>query len=138
MNRIKRSVVLWGMLAVTLWPAVQIGLVKRYDVNPWKLAGWGMYAVPRLQGDVRILAQTPDEVGTYELSTIPEELDRPLLDFLYRRRGLGFLARPDDLAQALLDHYTAIDGVTILYVKPEVDAHTGMIVQQTTTYDYPR
>jgi hypothetical protein len=93
LSRIKRHAVLALLIEATLWPAVQISLVRRYGVNPWKLAGWGMYAAPQLPGEVRTLGHTPDEIGNYELSTSPEELDEPLLEFLRRRRGVGDLAK---------------------------------------------
>ena len=28
-----------GLIVFALWPAVHIGLVKTWGVNPWKLAG---------------------------------------------------------------------------------------------------
>ena len=70
MSRLKRSLVHVFLLVLAVWPAVHIGLVLRYDVNPWKLAGWGMYSAPQLPAYVRVSALTPDEVGLYELRTI--------------------------------------------------------------------
>ena len=42
MSRLKQAVVHAALVALTVWPALHIGMVKLYDVNPWKLAGWGM------------------------------------------------------------------------------------------------
>jgi hypothetical protein len=134
----KRIVLYVGLLVFTIWPVAQIGLVKRHDVNPWKLAGWGMYSAPQLPGDVRVLCHTPDAVGTYELRTIQPELQPVLLSFLQRRLGLGRLAEPDELARALFDFYPAIDGVSIDVLQPVLDRHTGMIVEETSTYSFPR
>ncbi len=40
-----------ALVVLAVWPAVQIGLVVRYDVSSWKLGAWGMYATPqRLPG----------------------------------------------------------------------------------------
>mgnify|MGYP001616078877 CR=1 FL=1 len=43
----KTTVVAGALAALTLWPLVHLWLVARYDVSPWKLAGWGMYSAPR-------------------------------------------------------------------------------------------
>jgi len=134
----KRIALYVGLLVFTIWPAAQIGLVKRYDVNAWKLAGWGMYSAPQFPGDVRVLCHTPDAVGTYELSTIQPELEPVLLDFLQHRLGLGRLAAPDEFARALLEFYPAIDGVSIDVLQPVLDRRTGMIVEETSTYSFPR
>ena len=138
MSRFKRSVVHTALILFAVWPAVQIGLVKRYDVNPWKLAGWGMYSAPQIPCDVRVFGLTPDTVGIYELKTIQPELQPALEEFLRWRRGLRNLAEPDDLARAVLDYYSAIDGVSILVVQPVLNRHTGKIEEESTTYDYLR
>ena len=58
MSRVKRTFVLALLIAFTLWPAVHLTLVRVYGVNPWKLGGWGMYAVPQLQPSVRVFGLT--------------------------------------------------------------------------------
>jgi len=138
MSRLKRRVFLSALLAFTVWPLAQIGLVARYDANPWKLAGWGMYSVPQFPAEVRILCHTPDEVGTYELRSIAPTLEPSHLEFLRRRLGLGRLARPTKLAHALLDYYPAIDGVTIVVLQPVLNRSTGMVEEESTPYEYSR
>ena len=54
-----------ALLVLGLWPAVQIGLVARYDVSPWQLAAWGMYASP-----CQVLMKHPKSLAqksTYQL-----------------------------------------------------------------------
>jgi len=43
----KSRIVHLGLALVAVWPLVHMTLVRRFDVSPWKLAGWGMYATPR-------------------------------------------------------------------------------------------
>ena len=136
MSAWKRRIVLGLLLGFTAWPAVHIALVKEYDLNPWKLAGWGMYSAPQLPPYLRVLGLTPDEVGVYELSTVPEEVVPALDDFLDRRRALRGLVRPDEVAHALLDAYPAIDGVRIVVVQPTLNRSTGMIETTQTQYEY--
>ncbi len=138
MSRTKRVVVYVFLVAFAVWPLVHIGLVKRYDVNPWKLAGWGMYSAPQLPAWIQLFALTSDSVGVYELQTIQPALQPAVDDFLRRRRGLRQLAVPDDLARATLDFYPGIDGVRIVVVQPFLNRHNGMIEERTATYEYRR
>jgi hypothetical protein len=134
----KRIAVYVFLVAFTVWPLVQIGLVKRFDVNPWKLAGWGMYSAPQLPAWVQLFALTSDSVGTYELQTVQPGLQPAVDEFVRRRRGLGQLAKPDALARTMLEYYPAIDGVRIVVVQPFLDRHTGMIDERIATYEYRR
>jgi len=138
LSKLKQIVVYAGLVLLTLWPLFHIGLVKRYDVNAWKLAGWGMYSVPQIPADVRILCHTPDDVGTYPLRTLRPEMEPLLHEFRLGRLGLGTLVEPDRLARSLLDYYPAIDGVSIVVVQPVLNRRTGMIEDESTTYDYDR
>jgi hypothetical protein len=138
LNGLKRIVVHVGLTLFTVWPAVHLGLVARYEVNPWKLAGWGMYAAPQFPAEVRVLCHTPDAVGTYELRTIQPEIEPAMLAFLERRLGLGRIAEPANFARALLDFYPAIDGVSIVVLQPILDRRTGLIEENSSTYSYRR
>ena len=138
MSKPKRIAVYALLVAFTLWPLVHIGLVKRYEVNPWKLAGWGMYSAPQLPAWVQLFALTPDSVGIYELQTVQAALQPAMDGFLRQRRGLGQLVEPDALARAMLDYYPAIDGVRIVVVQPYLDRNTGMIDERMETYEYRR
>jgi hypothetical protein len=138
LSRIKRTLVRSALIAFTIWPALHIALVKLYDVNPWKLAGWGMYSAPQLPSLVEVTGLTPDSVGRYPLRTIQPELAPVLDDFLLLRRHLGRVIEPADFARALLDYYPAIDGVEIVVVEPVLDLRSGMIVERRDRYEYLR
>lgn len=138
MSKSKRIIVYVFLAAFTVWPLVHIGLVKRFEVNPWKLAGWGMYSAPQLPAWVQLFALTPDSVGIYELQTVQPTLQPAVDGFLRQRRGLGQLVEPDALARAMLDYYPGIDGVRIVVVQPFLDRHTGIIDERMTSYEYRR
>jgi hypothetical protein len=128
LSALKRSLVHAGLIVFALWPAVHIGLVKTWGVNPWKLAGWGMYSAP----------QIPPELRIHPLTVLTPDLEATRLEFLRARLGLGNLARPTRLARALLDRYPAIDGVSIEVVQPVLNRRTGIVAERTTTYEYRR
>ncbi len=127
-----------GLIVFALWPAAHIGLVKLWDVNPWKLAGWGMYPAPQMPAELRISCFTPDNVGVYPLRTLPPELEAAQHDFLRARLGLGRLARPRALARALLDYYPGIDGVSIEVAQPVLNRRSGLVEERAATYEYRR
>ena len=134
----KRSAVHAGLILFALWPAVHIGLVRVWEVNPWKLAGWGMYAAPQIPAELRVSCFTPDAVGVYPLRSLPAELEVLEHAFLRSRLGLGQLVQPTALARALLAHYPAIDGVSIEVVQPVLNPHSGFVEDRTTSYVYWR
>jgi len=136
MSKSKRIIVYAFLVAFTVWPLVHISLVKRFEVNPWKLAGWGMYSAPQLPAWVQLFALTPDSVGIYEIQTVQPALQPAVDGFLRHRRGLGQLVEPDALARAMLDYYPGIDGVRIVVVQPFLDRHTGIIDERMTPYEY--
>ena len=138
MSRTKRMLVHTLLAVFTVWPAVHIVLVQRYEVNAWKLAGWGMYAAPQLPLRVRVSCLTPDMIGVYELRSVPGEVEPVLEDFLRRRRGLGGLAEPQGLGEALLRHYTAIEGVEIVVLQAVLNRGSGVIEERATAYVYRR
>jgi hypothetical protein len=126
------------MVVFALWPVAQITLSALYDVNPWKLAGWGMYAAPQLPAAVRVYGITADDVGLYELGTLPPDLDLELQEFLVKRHALRNMVEPDGFAQAMLRHYRAIDGVRVVVEKPVLNRRTGMIELRSMPYEYRR
>ena len=138
MSRLRRTAVHLFLVGFTLWPALHIGLVLRYDLNPWKLAGWGMYSAPQWIPEVKLIGLTADEVGSYELRNPPLELQQPLDRFRRRRLALRRLARPDGLAAEVLDHYPAIRGVRVEVVQPVMDPATGIVERKTSVYEYGR
>jgi len=138
LSGLKQAAVRVALVALTVWPAVHIALVKRYDVNPWKLAGWGMYSAPQLPSYVQLTCLTPDSVGRYELGSLQPELEPKLQEFLLLRRHLGRLVEPDELARALLDYYPAIDGVDVTVVEPVLNPRSGMIEERSERYEYRR
>jgi len=138
LSAFKQSSVHAVLIAFALWPLAHIGLVKARDVNPWKLAGWGMYSAPQIPAKVRISCFTPDDVGVYPLRTLPPELETARYEFLRARLGLGQLAEPRELAQAILDRYSTIDGVSIEVAQPVLNPRTGIVFEEITTYEYRR
>ena len=131
MSALKRRLVHSWLIAFAVWPAVHMGLVEVWHINPWKLMGWGMYSAPQMPAELRISGVLPDG-STIQLTEEDE------YTFLRNRLGLGSLARPARLARAILDRDPALDGVTIDVDQPVLNRHTGLIELHTSRYTYRR
>ena len=123
---------------LTVWPAVHIALTRTHGINPWKLAGWGMYSAPQLPVGIGVTGLTTDAVGRYELESLPLVLQPELVRFVRLRRNLGRLVEPKRLGRALLDHYTAIDGIEIEVVHLVLDRRTARLRETSERYRYLR
>lgn len=132
----KRAVI-YGFLAVlTVWPAVQIWLTKTYGVSPWKLGGWGMYAVPRpkyVGMTVLYRAQGATELVQLQSPTAADQAAAGA--FLERYRWLGKLAFPEDFVRSMLDRHPDWEAVRIVLSQPVLERETAMIVMREEIYE---
>ncbi len=138
MARGKAAAVYLGLLALTVWPAVQMALVARYDVSPWKLAGWGMYAEPRFAMLGMEVYGRGDATDTFaQLTAPPPALADEATRFLEQHRWLRRLARPDALAAAVFAHRPQWRELQIVVFRPVMNRATGMIEMTSARYEYP-
>ena len=127
-----------GLLALAIWPAIQIGLVRAHGVNPWKLAGWGMYAAPQLIPDARLLVREEPGGPLRELDWIGSDHEERVTAFLRDRLALGRLASPDQLAVDLLDEDPHQHEIIFVVIQPVMDPRTGTLKDEVTSYEYFR
>ena len=66
----KRRLVAAGLLLFALWPPLHFALVRRYDVDPWKLFGFAMYSVPGTMRTVRIVGIDEARLDRGEVSWV--------------------------------------------------------------------
>lgn len=137
--RARVAAVYLGLLALTVWPAVQMALVARYDLSPWKLAGWGMYAEPRfsLLG-MEVYGRATPDAALEQLTAPTPALAAEATQFLERHRWLRRLARPDGLAAAVFAHQPQWRELQIVVFRPVLNRDTGMIEMTSTRYEYPK
>ena len=107
----KRRIVIAFLIGFALWPAVRRGLVAAFDVNPWKIAGWAMYARPHFPSRLAVRL----EQGETERPLIHLDARGNVLaaEYLERRFSSGRLASPDALAHHLLAQHPEADAVVI-------------------------
>jgi hypothetical protein len=133
---VKRRVVAAGVVLFALWPAVHRGLVAVFDANPWKLAGWAMYATPHFPSEVSLrLVRGGEERPVEDLS----EWERALVDeFVERRYTLGRLASPETVARELLARSPEADAVVVEIATPYLEVSSAMIRERRERRVYRR
>jgi hypothetical protein len=136
--RAKTAVIGGALVALTLWPLVHLWLVARYDVSPWKLAGWGMYSAPRSRSlGMEIFGRRPD--GPLDHFTQPSSDVRALASvYLERHRWLRKLVRPTALADAVAAARPEWNEVKIVVFEPALDRTSAMIVMSVLVHRFVR
>jgi hypothetical protein len=136
--RSKTTVVAAALAALTVWPVVHLWLVARYDVSPWKLAGWGMYSAPRSRSlGMEIFGRARG--GALEHLTQPTPDTRTLASqYLERHRWLRKLVRPAALAAAIGVERPHWDEVKVVVFEPDLDRESGMVVMGALVHRYVR
>lgn len=118
-----------GLVLLTLWPLAQIGLALRYDLSPWKLFGFGMYAAPRFgMLGMEIYGRRQADGSEEQLVAPTPELQALAGRYLESYRWLGRLASAEELAQAALAFRSDWDQVRIVVFRPRLDPSTGLVV----------
>jgi len=124
----KGRVVRTALLAFALWPLVQMTLVWRYDVSPWKLAGWGMYAAPRfgLVG-MEVYGRAGANDPWQQLATPSLEARAAAHAFLERHRWLRRLASSRELVGLVRAQHPEWSQVRVDVAYPELDRTSGYV-----------
>lgn len=131
----KRRVVVVLLVAFAIWPALHFALVTRYDANPWKLAGWAMYARPHFPSRLALrLVEDGEERPLLELDAREQAL---AAEFLERRYSVGRLARPDDLVRTLLARHPA-DALVVEVRTPFFHLPSATIRRRVEQETFPR
>ena len=124
----KRRAVLLFLLLFTVWPLLQHGFVRRYDANPWKLAGWAAFAAPRIDPIVQLYVVENGRGRKLAGSSAPSDLATMAQDYARRRADLGrFADAPDVLGATLLARFP-MEGVLVVVQLRQLDRLTRRIV----------
>lgn len=134
---VKQRILLAALVLLTIWPAIHIVIAKRTGMSSWKLAGWGMYAVPRLKPFTMEIYGRSDPARGFERLVQPSlEVRICATDTLRAYRWLSTLTRPHRLADAVFDALPRWTELKISMFEPILIAETGMIATREVVYDY--
>lgn len=139
----RKKLVVLILVVVSAWPLVHHGLMRGFDLNPWKWFGWSMYAVP--PGRVRVFpyAQDGRPLGVTQMQRLAPDAQQRVRSayqqFIRSCEGFGKNAEPDGFARALLEAYPEVDGVRLDVEWMGMTRGTGMYERQRfTSFEYGR
>ncbi len=129
---------------VLVWPPIQHGLVRAYDLDAWAFFGWAMYAVPNLRVNVRAARLEAPAASRKELAAdaspdwnaISVGSYGALRAFAERRGRWGALLPPDTLARDLFRAQPDLPGILIRVRRWEISRETSRLVPSDTDYVY--
>jgi len=135
---VKRNAVLALLAFAALWPLAQRGLVARFGVDPWKLAGFALYATPSLPLLVALFVPEQGRLVLVDEASLPEPVRARLERFRVERRALGRLREPEDVARALLDARPDASGVMIAVQRTDLDPRSARTASGKEIFSYDR
>lgn len=115
------------------WPPLHFLLVQRYEINPWKFAGWAMYARPPARVSVSLAGEGPS--GPVAVRPVPRgELE----EFRLARVHFGRMARPDRLALALFRRDPRLRRLAVRVTALHLVAGADRLRSSRQLFDYRR
>jgi hypothetical protein len=135
---VKRNAVAALLAWVALWPLAQRALVARFEIDPWKLGGFAMYAAPTLPVLVGIFAPEAGRLALLDEATLPAEARARLDRFRVERVALGRLREPRDAARAILAARPELHGVVLVVQRTTLDPRTARTRTSSERFVYDR
>jgi hypothetical protein len=130
----KRRALSLFLILFAIWPLIQFGLVRAYDVDPWKLMGFAMYCVPGPMKTVRVYEISSDgSQRLLDFMAYDEEEQRVVDRFRELRRTLGDLQPSDELARAMLALHPDFEGVVVAVISLKLDLESARLDSKVTT-----
>ena len=134
----KRRMLQLAVFAVGVWPIFHYALAAHYDMSPWKLGGWGMYATVSRDLKPRIRELRGEERRALDPSSVPETVHASINEYLERWIYLGQLASPDDAARRVLAARPDLAGVEIAVRVLDLNPDTGRLTEREVAHEYRR
>jgi hypothetical protein len=139
---VKRNAVAALLAFVAIWPIAHRALVARYEIDPWKLGGFAMYATPTLPVLLGVLVEGEGEgagrLVPLDESSLPLAARARLDRFRVERVALGRLREPRDAARAILAARPDLHGLVVLVQRTTLDPRSARTVASTQRFVYDR
>ncbi len=127
-----------ALVVLAIWPAIQIGLVVRYDVSAWKLGAWGMYATPQRLPGLKLRGFSLGQMVAPFNRPYPPWLKAEMNHFQRYRRALGQLYPPASLGALILERRSDLDAVRLDVTELHLNLQSAMVEERETRYSYTR
>ncbi|MCH7709712.1 MAG: hypothetical protein IH884_14590 [Myxococcales bacterium] len=130
----KRRALSLFLILFAVWPLIQYGLVRAYDVDPWKLMGFAMYCVPGPMKTVRVYEISSDgSQRMLDFMAYNDQEQRIVDRFRELRRALGDLQPSDELAEAMLALHPDFEGVVVSVLSLKLDPESARLEPEVKT-----
>ena len=116
-TRVKQRVFLGALVLLLIWPLVHFALARRYHINHWRFAGFGMYTRPADLPRLSFAGRVGDRPLTPDLLRAALGDDSGQIDaFIARRKLWGELAGPEPVGRLILRRLPELGELTILVI----------------------
>jgi hypothetical protein len=126
------------LLFVAIWPLLHRGLVAEFQLNPWKLGGFAMYATATPPLRVTVFRNTSDGVAPLDERRLPAAIREELMRFRIRRHALGRLHSADDVGRSILAALPEIDWIVVSIQRMTIDPETARMRSSRNRYRYSK
>jgi hypothetical protein len=144
----RRKIFLSAVVAPPLmWPLAQRLLVARFDVDPWRLGGWGMYSVPGRKYRIDLMVAEPpfsssaspaSSLRTLRRSEVSPEFLREFSSWRERRSVLGRLVPLSGIARRFFDTHPAFEVLEIREKTARLEPGTALMREVLSTHRFDR
>ncbi len=116
-----------------LWPIGHSMLVRRYDVDPWKLWGFAMYCTPHLSR-VSLVDETDGPGRPISAEQLTDAAREELARFGDLRATLGTLYPPSGLARTVLDEHPEITRLVVITEVARLETASDRLIPTQRVY----
>ena len=134
----KRAIAVAILVWVCLWPLAHRVLVAIWDVNPWKLGAFAMYATPTPPVQVVLLKKGNAGLVPIDERTLPQGVRAVLDRFRIERHALGRLRLPDDVGRATLRASPNLEWLVVAVQRMLLDSDSARMTSRRDEYVYER
>lgn len=131
MKRWKQEVCLVLILFWIVWPPIQFVLSKTFEFNPWKLCGFGMYAVPWVDYQYGYLGVRDGVFSPLDVEEDPA-LREVIARFARNRWVYGRLSDPSAVLRAIMLRHDDFDGAQVNIAKYVMNRKTAILEHEIT------
>jgi hypothetical protein len=111
--------------------------VARFEIDPWKLGGFAMYATPSLPILVATFTPEAGRLTLLDESSLPAGVRARLDRFRVERVALGRLREPRDAARAILAARPELHGLVVVQ-RATLDPRTARTTASRERFVYDR
>lgn len=125
------------LVVVALWPPLHRVAVAAWELNPWKLGGFAMYATHTTSLAV-LLEPAAGVWRPLDEAALAPPVRQALAEFRRQRDALGLLRTPRDVARVVFENEPGREHMLVTVQRLHLEPSTGRIGSRKAQYFYER